>query len=436
LVVEKAVTEPGLEQSLFAKVQMESPQIFVGQTVPVNIIVFARPNVPIRGVGGGNIEAEGLNFKNLPIKAGTQVINGETFNVCLIEGAISPLHAGKFKFGPCVVKMQLAVASQRRSLIDEMMGRVDVREVPVVAEPMPIEVFPVPEEGKPADFGGAVGKWNLEVTAKPTDVAVGDPVTLTIKVSGTGNIDTVPPVQLKGLENFKTYDPTTKTTKNDLNTTGERVFEQVLVPKSTEATQLPEVRLPYFDTSTHTYKVATQPAIRLNVKPSATGQTAILSGQLRLHPTEKLGQDIVYLKGDIGAAPMTFWRAPVFWFLNLLPVLGLAGGLTWKRKADRLRGDVAYARRSRAARKARALLGTAGKHEEVQHALQVYLGDRLNIPESGITASVADEYRLPASVREIFEACDAARFAGMTADVAALKQKVEQVIDELENTTL
>jgi hypothetical protein len=73
--------------------------------------------------------------------------------------------------------------------------------------------------------------------------------------------------------------------------------------------------------------------------------------------------------------------------------------------------------------------------DEVQRALQSYLGDRLNIPASGITASVAEEHRLPGAVREVFEACDAARFAGVAADVSALKQSVEKVIDDLERVT-
>jgi hypothetical protein len=118
------------------------------------------------------------------------------------------------------------------------------------------------------------------------------------------------------------------------------------------------------------------------------------------------------------------------------PVLALAGALGWKRRSDRLRGDVAFARRSRAARAARKQLASAGNIDDVQRALQSYLGDRLNIPSSGITASVVEEQRLPAKVREIFETCDSARFAGERADLAELKQTVEQVIDDLERSTL
>ncbi len=238
------------------------------------------------------------------------------------------------------------------------------------------------------------------MTAKPTDVAVGDPITLTIKVSGSGNIDTVPMPKLGRLDGFKTYDPTTKTTKDDLNTNGERVMQQVLIAKSADVKELPEVRLAYFDPEARAYKTADQSPIKLVVKAGTGGQTTIVSGGERLRPDEKLGQDIVYLKGDLGpaASAVPFCGTTTFWALNVTPVLALLGTVGWKRRTDRLRGDVAYARRTRAAKKARKLLTSATSYDEIQHALQHYLGDRLNIPVGGITASVIDEQLVPRGV--------------------------------------
>ena len=435
LTVGKPGVQPELQQSLFARVRMISPQVFIGQTAPLDVIVFARANLPVRGLTGYSAEADGLVYKySGNVKTGNQVINGEAFNVYLIEGAISPTHAGSVNFGPCVIKVQLASQSRSRSIFDEMFGRVEVREVPVTLDATPLEVLPLPVEGRPADFAGAIGQWNLDLDAKPTEVAVGDPITLTVKLIGTGNINTVPPVQLKNLDDFKTYDPTSKTTKNELNTTGERIFQQVLVPKDMTPTQLPAVQLSYFDPLAKAYRSVTRGPIPIKVKAGTGNHAAIVSGALRTRPSERLGQDIVYLKGAAGPVPVpVFAGTPAFWILNLVPVCGLAGALVWKRRRDKLTGDVAYARRSRAARLARKNLSTATGYEEVQRALQEYLGDRLNIPSSGITASVVEEQRLPAQVRAIFEACDAARFAGVAQDVATLKQQVEQVIDELEN---
>jgi len=143
----------------------------------------------------------------------------------------------------------------------------------------------------------------------------------------------------------------------------------------------------------------------------------------------------VYLKGDLGpaAAAAPLCATPTFWVLNFAPVVALAGAIGWKRRSDRLRGDVAYARRSRAARTARKLLPAAASCDDVRRVLQNYLGDRLNIPASGITASVVEEHGLTADIAGFFQTCDAARFAGAHADLATLKQTVERVIDELEN---
>jgi len=429
LTVDKPGAQADMSQSLFAKVRMSSQQVYLGQIAPLDVVVFARGNLPVRGLSSFNAEADGLGYKYTGnVKTGAQSINGEAFKVYVIEGAISPTRAGQLKFGPSVIKVQLTTQARNRTIFDEMMGRVEVREVPVTMDVVPVEVLPLPAEGRPADFAGAVGEWSLTVDAKPLEVAVGDPITLTVKIAGTGNIDTVPAIQLQGLENFKTYDPTSKTTKNELGTTGERVFKQVLIAKDTSATQLPDVRLAYFDPVAKTYKTTGRAPIELKIK--AGGQAAVLTGSERARPAEKLGQDIVYLKGERGPVPEA---VPAVWLWNLVPVVGLAGALVWKRRQARLTGDVRYARRSRAARNARQILAGATTHEQVQRALQEYLGDRLNLPAAGMTASVVEEQRLPGPVREIFEACDAARFAGARTDVNGLKQQLEQVIDELEN---
>jgi hypothetical protein len=457
LIVEKGTTQNDSSQELFARAVVPSKQVYLGQTVPVQVGVFSRADVPLRGLNGFSYEADGLGFNYLHnLKPGTQVIDGESFNVGVIEGAISPERTGTLNFGPCVVKAQLIIRKQGRSgspfgdsMFDQMFGRTEVREVPLTTDPIPIEVLPLPEEGKPADFAGAVGQWNLEVTAKPTDVAVGDPITLTIKISGRGNIETVRAPQIGSLDGFKTYDPTTKTTKDDLNTTGERDIQQVLIAKSTDVKELPEVRLVYFDPAARTYRTATQSPIKLVVKAGTGGQSAIVSGSgSRLRPEEKMGQDIVYLKGDLGPAPASvpFCATPAFWGLNMTPVVALLGGIGWKRRTDRLRGDVAYARRTRAAKNARKLLASATSCDEVEHALQHYLADRLNIPAGGITASIVDEQLVPRGVngelaahaKACFETCDTARFAGGMAgvDIPATRANVERLIDELEQKQL
>jgi hypothetical protein len=442
ITVEKVTAQPELQERLYARIQFDHQPVFLGQTAPLNVVLFSRSDVPLYGLSGFQVEAEGLGYKHLNnVRQGSQIINGVSFNVFIIEGAMTPTRTGTLAFGPAVIKCQLRVG-------EDWFTGVRVRGVTVPVEPLDIQVLSLPQEGKPADFTGAVGQWNLEVTAKPTELAVGDPITLTVKISGNGNIDTVATPQLQGLDNFKTYDPTSKTTKDELSTTGERVFQQVLVPKSTEAKQLPQVRLSYFDPVAKAYKTAVQVPIQLVVK-AGSGGTAVLATGAPARPTERLGQDIVYLKGDLG--PVTTatcsYSTIAFWVLNVLPVFSLLGLVAWKQRVDRLRGDVAYARRSRAAKRARRMLAEAKSFDQVQHALQSYLGDRLNIPASGITVSIVDEQLEPrgldgdlaAALKRCFEVCDNARFAGdgnNETEMRATANKVGELIDALEKIHL
>jgi len=430
VTVEKGAAPATAESQLFGKIEVGAQQIYLGQTVPLNVYVFARQNLPMRGLANPQFEADGLGYKFLNnVATGQQAINGESFTVYRITGALAPTKTGKLTFGPYVIRAQLTAERRRPgNIFDEMMGRVEVREVPVTIDAVPVEVLPLPTEGRPADFNGAVGPWKMEVTAKPTEIAIGDPVTFTIKLTGSGVI--VPDVSLTGADGFRTHAPITKTTPNELNTEVVRDIEQVLFARSADVKALPGVRMSYFDPVARAYKTQEQPPIPLVVN-AGNGHTAIVSSSGSIRRDEKLGQDIVYLKGHLGTVPAVLTPTG-FWLLNLAPLLALTGAVVWKRRVDRLRGDIAYARRSRAAKTARKQLAAATDFDGVQRALQSYLGDRLNIPATGITASIADEHNLPAVVREIFELCDAARFAGAATDLAALKQSVEGVIDELE----
>jgi hypothetical protein len=457
ITVEKGPPEDDLQQRLFGRVQIDAQQVYVGQVVPINVDIYVRQDVPFKGIGDYEPQADGLNYNFLHnLQSGQDVVNGENFSVYRVAGAISSGQAGRMMFGPCTVKARLVVKRQGNngwpfndSMFDQLMGNIEVREVPVIIDAVPIDVLPLPEQGRPADFAGAVGRWRLEASAKPTEVAVGDPITLNVKITGTGNIDTVPALKLGGLDDFKTYDPTTKTTRNELGTQGERDFQQVLIAKDATVKQLPEIRLAYFDPVAQQYQTASQNPIPLVVKAGAGGGPTIVGGGTAVRAAEKLGQDIVYLKGDLGPAPATapFCSTPGFWLLNCLPIASLAGLTVWKRRADRLRGDVAYARRSRAAGNARKRLAGARDFDQIQRALQEYLGDRLNIPDSGITASVIDEQLVPrgldggvvARLKACFEACDTARFAGLDNNEAAMRataDNVKELIDELETIRL
>lgn len=84
-------------------------------------------------------------------------------------------------------------------MLDREIRMTQSRPVSVMAEATGIQVLPLPEQGRPASFSGAVGTFTVSATAKPVNVAVGDPITVTLAItdqSGASNLESLQPPAL------------------------------------------------------------------------------------------------------------------------------------------------------------------------------------------------------------------------------------------------
>src|SRR5262249_56847351 len=77
--------------------------------------------------------------------------------------------------------------------------------VELTSQPLVLDVLPLPEQGKPADFSGAVGRFSLDVRGAPLDVTAGDPVTMTYTLRGDGDLSSVAPPAIAGSDTLRVY---------------------------------------------------------------------------------------------------------------------------------------------------------------------------------------------------------------------------------------
>ena len=117
---------------------------------------------------------------------------------------------------------------------DDFFGGYEATPVELPSNVLTLSVLRLPGK-KPEDFKGAVGDFNLNVEASPSEVKVGDPVTLKMIITGSGNFNTVTGPSLKQSEDFKTYEPQVK------QEGGKKIFEQVFIPMTDAVKKLPEV---------------------------------------------------------------------------------------------------------------------------------------------------------------------------------------------------
>ena len=172
----------------------------------------------------------------------------------------------------------------------------ETRPFTLKSEPLKITVQALPLEGKPHDFSGAIGKYALQVEAKPTEVKVGEPITLTMQVTGRGNIETISLPKILGLDGFKTYDPQIKTDERG------KSFEQVLIPEDESIKAVPEIRFSYFNPEDEQYHTIKKEKIPILVTPLASEEAlkiVDLPGVAKTVKREKLGRDILYIKDSM-----------------------------------------------------------------------------------------------------------------------------------------
>lgn len=451
------------DKPIFVLARADHERAYVGQQVTVSYDLFYR------------IQPRNVSFNKLPTFVGfwtedlfvaqqldshQEVRGGVSYNVApLRRVALFPTGAGTHAAGTLAVSCDIPQQRSRRgSALDDFFagdpffGR--SRSVLLQSEELQIEVLPLPEQGRPEEFTGAVGRFQLSVEAQPTQVAVGDPVTLRVLVEGEGNMAAVQPLQVDAAAGVKLYDPKVEEEERITNGVygGRRLFEYILIPEQGGTLNIPPLRFAYFDPHQARYEVLESDPITIHSEGSVEAEG--VSYGLSRRDIEAVGEDIRYIKPDVEALVAAMLHES-YWFWTLQGALPLAffALLVWQRHQRRLQGDVAYARQRRAKGEAGrrlahadALLEAGTEAEfygEVRAAVLEFVADRLNLAAAGLTIEVCAEALAACQVedetiealRDLLTRCDFARFApagGPPTDRVAARRLAGEVIASLE----
>jgi len=121
------------------------------------------------------------------------VMNGMQYNVLIFRTAATAARTGDLTLGPaeCQLTLRIPIPGQprRRSIFDDFFGGPppQLRPTLLQTDAQSMRVLPLPTENVPENFNGAVGTYALSMTAGPTNLVVGDPITVKIQISGRGN---------------------------------------------------------------------------------------------------------------------------------------------------------------------------------------------------------------------------------------------------------
>jgi BatD DUF11 like domain len=258
-----------------------------------------------------------------------------------------------------------------------------------------MNILDLPSSGRPPLFSGGVGQFDFTVTAAPTEIRAGDPVTLKMTLQGNGNLSAVQFPALPAMNNVKTYDPIIK------ETSGSKTLEQILIPQSGTELTIPEIHFHYFDPDLKQYQRITRGPWKIKLNPGPEGYVApavsaisqSTSAQVPEALQETVGEDFVYIKSDPGRLTRQgqyFYTQAWFYGVGIIVSIGYGLWVGWLRHRRRLNADPQFARRVLAGqtarqsfRQARHLLAqgqTDAAYGVLHQAFNQYISQKCSIP--------------------------------------------------------
>jgi hypothetical protein len=393
--------------------------------------------------------------------------NGKNYQVVTLKQSILfPQRSGKLTIDGGKYEAVIRIPTQRqgRSFFDDFFETYRDVNIALVPPPLTIQVKPLPS-GKPEAFSGGVGAFSLTSSISSNKVKANEAVTITVKISGNGNIRLVKNPEVKYPNDFDIFDP--KMTQ-DIKTTvagvqGLKTIEYTAIPRFGGEFDIPPVTLTYFDLKTKSYKTVWSESFHFSVEKGEGGTIAnaapVVADFGNRENVKMLGQDIRYLKvKGISFTPAgnLLFGSWIYYLFYLFPVLIFVAFFLIYRKQVRENANIALMRTRKANRTAVKRLKNAGKllkegkqeafYEEVLRALWGYLGDKLSIPQANLTKEwVKDELSangVDASLTETFlsllDTCEFARYAPSDASDAMdkLYQQASEAIGRMENTLI
>jgi hypothetical protein len=446
----------------FMRLTLPEKEVCPGEVLAARLDVYLRDDVQ----SFGNFQLTGTPANGFTVGKMAQSpkqrvqIGNRIYTDIPLSLVLTTVKTGLVSVGPFTASAVVVLPSAnqaRDSFPFGMFGGGEQKQVSLATDTLNVESLPLPTEGAPPNFNGAVGDYTMTVTAGPTTVAVGDPITVRVQISGRGALDALTLPDQPAWRDFKTYPPTSKVATSDqLGLQGAKTFEQIVTPQSTDVHELPGFSFSFFNPDTKTYRTLTQPPVQLAVQSSGTTPAPMIAAaktpNTQPPPPQ---QDILPIKEQPGAltqASPPLLTRPVFLAMQSLPVFAWLAAFVWRKRTDSLANNPRLRRQRRVAQLVREGLNDLHRLAAENNSdeffatlfrlLQEQLGERLDCSASSITEAVIDERLVLlgapettlAGLRELFQLCNQARYAPMrtSGELAAVIPQFENAVRELQ----
>ncbi len=379
--------------------------------------------------------SQNIDMKGQKVQTGTY--NGEEYRYLVLRKTVLyPQKSGKLEIEPLSLDIIVQVPTNRRDIFGRRLMTQAHRRVS--AGKKTINVKPLPEAGKPADFSGAVGDFTFNVSMSKTKLKASESFQAKVEVKGKGNLKLIKLPKISLPSSLEVYEPehNENITTNLDGMQGTISDTYTVVPQSKGKYPTPSISFSYFDLKTETYKRLSSNEVVIDVLdgPLNNSSSNTATPNNVKQPVVLSKDQFAFIKTKTNftsTKPSYFFKTKLFWSSLLLPFLIIPLAIVIRKKKAERDADV-FGNRIRTADKlARKYLSNAkkalGKKEAfyiaMEKALHNYLKAKLHIEtsdlskdkiktllsERGVEAETINDFS------SIMENCDLARYTPITA---------------------
>lgn len=357
-----------------------------------------------RGIGEAKLDLPDFHdFWNEEVQKESKYykeLDGKRYVVSEFKIALFPTKSGPIEIAPSSLKAQVEEPMNLPSAFNDPFftmrgGPMSYRPRVLKTSEIHLEVKDLPPNA-PAGFTGLVGQFNVQATLSKKDLSVGDSATLSIQISGSGNIKDAqlqPNFQIPGL---KVYDdkPVQEIKKGANGISGSKTFKFALVPENPGKMAIPPLNLSYFDPKKGAYETLSTPAYELSVVPG-TSQEKLnkAQGQAEAASSNSLAEDIATIHSPKRLANQRYSFDFYYWVFILFaapPLIFLMAYLLARRQRWVEQNSELLRKRKALGRACDRLKSLDLKDADeifpqTSHILRDYLGDKFALMGAALT---------------------------------------------------
>ena len=287
--------EDKIRKNFFIKVDVSKTDCFLGEPIVATYKLYARLRSDSRVTRHPSLNGFSVYDMIDPTddRVSVEKVNGKNFSVHIIrKSQLIPLQAGDVTLDPVELDNNIyfvrADAGSSKSsgqglggLLDRLFepeanGTPFTQHIVLESKPVMVHVKPLPEDGKPADFNGAVGKYSILASLNTKEVDTGDAANLSVSVKGTGNLPVINAPVVSWPANMESYDVSNKENidKTVAPLGGTKTYSYSFICTKPGKYILPPVKMSYFDPAAKVYKMIETDPLNLTVKASIKKKAA------------------------------------------------------------------------------------------------------------------------------------------------------------------